>query len=106
MEPAAQEAQPEQNQAPAGDTVEISSDGRRRLAELADTARAGLDAGGSDVAESASTDDLRQERILLARMRMKSGYYNQSDVKKQIADVLAGELFASPPDEPEASEQT
>ena len=104
MEPATQESQPEQNQAPAGDTVEISSDARRRLAELADTARAGLDTGRPDVAE-ASADDLRQERILLARMRMKSGYYNQSDVKKQIADVLAGELFASPPDEPEGPEQ-
>ena len=98
--------QPAKQATAAEDSVVISEKAREQLAQLADRALTEIDpAAKSERAEEfAAGGDLRHEKILLAKTRIRSGYYNQADVKRAIADRLADELIDRPPDEPETSE--
>lgn len=58
------------------DSVEISPDGRQRLAELADAALL------SD----------KQTKLELVRARIAQNYYDRSDVKEQVAGRLIDDL--------------
>ena len=58
------------------DSVEISIDGRQRLAELADAAL--------------HTD--RRTKIDLIRARIAQNFYDRSDVKEQVASMLMDDL--------------
>ena len=67
---------------PREDSVEISSEGRRRL-EVREEAQA-LSAQVPDVSES------RAEKIAEIRARVESGHYNDPDVQRDIAGLLVG----------------
>lgn len=60
-----------------GDVIEISYRGRRKLAELADAALK------SELPVSDSEDRIRR-----IRERIDSGFYDQAEIKKTIADRL------------------
>ena len=64
-----------------GDVIEISYSGRRKLAELADAALK------SELPVSDSED-----RIRLIRERIDSGFYDQVEIKKAIADRLIDDM--------------
>ncbi len=71
------------------DALVISSDARRQLAELADSAR---DLVSRMDLDNDGSDEIREDKIQLARARIKSGYYDLPEIKKQIADRLADDL--------------
>ena len=88
-----------------GDVIEISYSGRRKLAELADAALKST-SSGSDTRETtehslaqrpdrtgaADSSDDREDRIRRIRDRIDSGFYDQSDVKKTIAERLLDDM--------------
>ncbi len=73
------------------DTVEIVSESRRRIAHLADSLRAryGItDAVGvrKEIDGEASSES---SRIRMIQARVRSGYYDQADVLRIVADKMA-----------------
>ncbi len=95
--------QPEKKAAARSDSVEISAGARERLAVLADEARLRVesDETASPTAATGNDADLRQDKIRLARARIRSGYYNQPEIKQDIAAKLADNINETPPDNPE-----
>ncbi len=89
------------------DSVVISDDARDRLAVLADEARQRLQESGNTEGTTRIDrgPELRQDKIRLARARIRSGYYNQPEVKEAIAERLADELTTQPPENPETPTQ-
>ncbi len=81
---------------PSSDRVEISDAARKRLAELADAARRELPA--IEHAEKLA-------RLNDIRARIRSGYYDQPEVKRRIADRLADELGKAMEDNNEIEEE-
>ena len=87
------------------DTVEISQEARKKLAELADQALR-EQSDGRAVAEAASqTDDktvaeeendseriLTPERLAEIRKRIGSGFYDRPEIKDKIIDKLADDI--------------
>jgi len=94
-----------EKKAAAADSVEISTGARERLALLADQARLRIDSDdpASPTAAAENDADLRQDKIRLARARIRSGYYNQPEIKQDIAAKLADNINERPPDNPETS---
>ena len=80
-----------------GDQLVISEDARARLAALADAARA------EEILTPPPEDaeGLRMEKMRLASDRMRSGYYDRPEIKRQIADRLADEMCRRSPEQPE-----
>jgi hypothetical protein len=84
------------------DRVEISENARAKLAELADQALTeqyephdGTRAGPQREAEdtrSHSSASARHSKLAEVRKRIRSGFYDQTDVKKEIADRLADDI--------------
>ncbi len=88
------------------DTVEISDDARRKLAELADAVLRARGAEptrqaqvgdvrkteGRGMSESRDTDANRADKIEQARRRIETGFYDRPEVKKEIADRLTDEM--------------
>ena len=76
------------------DRLELSVSVRERLAVMADAARTESaersDAVVSDTADEAAA---RRGRVRLAKARMVSGYYDQPEVKQEIAARLAERLW-------------
>ena len=75
------------------DRVEISTDARARLAELADrelkAGGASTEAGPTRPNESGSD---RQTRIDEIREKIESGFYDRPEVRNQIVDRLTDDL--------------
>ncbi|MFZ5979600.1 MAG: hypothetical protein ACOYVF_03115 [Candidatus Zixiibacteriota bacterium] len=82
------------------DTIEISEDARKKLAELADAAllktradeartEADLPVEGGESGERA---ELSKEVIDEIRQRMESGFYDNPDVKGRIVDRIIDDL--------------
>ncbi|MDF1543649.1 MAG: hypothetical protein P1R58_00950 [bacterium] len=68
------------------DTVSISLQARKRLAELADSSR-------PLAPEQANTEsDGDATRLDLIRARIADGFYSREDVRAMIADKLTGHL--------------
>lgn len=86
--------------APKKDSVEISGEARKRLAELADRywKEAGLSSGPG------AGDRCASERVTRARTRIESGYYEDPEVKEKIADRLI-EGIRKDYDEPNENEE-
>ncbi len=95
---------------PAGDRVEISTEARMKLAALADQALHEISKSKSHDSSKATGKPLTQvhtaqkqvvgdvgktARIECVRDRVESGFYNQPDVKKRIAERLATEFWKS-----------
>jgi hypothetical protein len=85
------------------DTVDISEDARRKLAELADRALAEMggvdnefdgriDRNGKSAASGSGKADQISERLDEVRRRIESGYYDRADIKGDIADRLSDEM--------------
>jgi anti-sigma28 factor (negative regulator of flagellin synthesis) len=72
----------ENSTAPKKDSVEISEEARRKMADLADAAlrvdRMQTEAGSEKLAE--------------VRKRIDSGFYEQAEIRHQIAEGLLGEF--------------
>ncbi|MBD3403627.1 hypothetical protein GF420_12085 [candidate division GN15 bacterium] len=88
----------ESSKKPADDRVEISEDGRARLAHEADQARREqltMDGGSveeaSATAEESSLADGKLEQI---RLKILSGFYQNRDVIDTIADRLSDDMGA------------
>lgn len=64
-----------------GDSVDISLESRRKLAELADSKREDNDS----LVKS-------RDRIDAIRQRVEAGYYRQADIQRSIADRLIDDL--------------
>jgi hypothetical protein len=95
----------QENAAPENtDSVVISDRAREQLARLADRALAEADFSATTATEDAADEDVRIEKIMLAKARIQAGYYNQPEVREQLADRLADELIDQPPENPETSE--
>lgn len=92
---------------PLADSVEISNEARMKLAALADKARRetlgaqnqeGLQAAeasqkkDSARQKSVTGSDDKKGKLEQVRLRIKSGFYNQPEVKKEIAERLTEEL--------------
>lgn len=88
-----------------GDVIEISYNGRLKLAELADAAlkseppvsntRGITEYSSTRRPDQAKTEDLsddRDVRIRRIRERIDSGFYDRSDVKRTIADRLIDDM--------------
>ncbi len=84
------------------DTVDISEDARRKLAELADRALAEMggvdsefdghvDRNGTSAASGGKAEQI-SERLDEIRRRIESGYYDRADIKGDIADRLSDEM--------------
>jgi hypothetical protein len=83
------EAQPKKQ---AVDTIEVSENARKKLAEAADNARTTL-LNGAEGSGAKSLNDLSgSERITRLRQRVESGYYERPEIKKQIAESLADDI--------------
>jgi hypothetical protein len=85
------------------DTVDISEDARRKLAELADRALAemggvnnefdgGVERHGSLAESRSGKADQISERLDEIRRRIDSGYYDRPDIRGDIADRLSDEM--------------
>ena len=86
------------------DTVEISREARKKLAELADQAlrnRSGAEAAAGERAETADktvTEKEKTERILTPerlaeiRKRIGTGFYDRPEVRDKIIDKLADDI--------------
>ncbi|RKX25651.1 MAG: hypothetical protein DRP47_09470 [Candidatus Zixiibacteriota bacterium] len=78
------------------DTVELSSNAREKLAQLADSARARYGLGemqrGNCLENEGSSSELRVEKIKLARERISQSFYNQKHIMQEIADKLTDEI--------------
>ncbi len=68
------------------DTVSISLQARKRLADLADTSRT------LSTAKTETETELGQTRLDQVRERIANGYYDRNDVRIEIADKLIGHL--------------
>ncbi|MBU0983963.1 MAG: flagellar biosynthesis anti-sigma factor FlgM [candidate division Zixibacteria bacterium] len=80
----------EPRHSPAADTVQISDDGRARLAEAADRL---LAEKGYSVLDSQPDGDIDDgDRIGQIRRRIEQGYYERPDVRSEIADRLIDDL--------------
>ncbi len=85
---------------PGKDSVEISPTGRR-LAEEAGQAPQPSDVDSAGATEESKTEaeveeveqtDVRKQKIEQARQRIESGYYDQPEVKKEIARRITDDL--------------
>ena len=75
------------------DSVELSLDGRQRLAQLADTARIRHGLGKMPPRDTAESDgSLRMDKIQQVRLRINKGFYDQPHIRKEIAEKLADEM--------------
>jgi hypothetical protein len=79
------------------DRVEISGDGRSKLAQLADSARLQELRDMQRNAEEATAvnkgeSQLTNGRLEQIRLKILSGYYDSPDVKARIADRLSDEM--------------
>ena len=85
------------------DTVDISEDARRKLAELADRALAEMggvnnefdgrvDRNGKSAVSGSGKADQNSERLDEIRQRIESGYYDQPEIRGDIADRLSDEM--------------
>jgi hypothetical protein len=97
MSPAAsQNAEPRKpsQTSPPADIIEISGEGRRRLAEMADALVGEPEAKdfgtGSEPVAPVDTD--RPDRLDEIRRRVARGDYGRPEVKRQIADRIADEM--------------
>jgi hypothetical protein len=71
------------------DRVEISDEARIRLAEMADRELRREALGPQPAATEASDAD---DKLDIVRRRIQTGYYDQPDVKKNIADKLIDDM--------------
>lgn len=93
---------------PRGDSVELSRDSRGQIGEAADLARSEeYSEQGLRGKVRARRDDIEAsrlqgdgDRLEAIRDRIESGYYEQPDIKRQIAGRLADALM--PPDDAES----
>lgn len=69
-------AAPDQGVSTEKDSIEISQDARRKLAEMAD--------------EALRTD--RRDRVEQIRGRIAEGFYDRPEVKEQVAERLMNDL--------------
>ena len=74
---------------PIEDRAEISTEGRSRLAELADRERLREQQGPEPVAADNLTNE---ERLEIIRKRAASGYYDDPKVRGKIVDKLIDDL--------------
>jgi hypothetical protein len=77
------------------DTVDISEDARRKLAELADRALAEMGGVSNEfdgrVDRNGKADQI-SERLDEIRRRIEAGYYDRPEIKGDIADRLSDEM--------------
>jgi len=75
------EIAPAANKPAGGDTAEISDTAHRlmELRQAVDSGRVALDA----------LPEVRPEKLEIARMRIKSGFYNSADVRERVATGVA-----------------
>ena len=87
---------PASSQETPGDRLDISDDGRARLADMADKARKeqGEDALPNKIGatEQEHALELKDGRLEQIRLKILSGYYDSAAVRDSIADRLTEEL--------------
>jgi hypothetical protein len=81
----------------AGDRVEISNETRMKLAALADRAfheasKTHRQSGSKAIQKSLQQHDNKTAKLERVRERVKSGFYNRSDIRQKIAERLAAKF--------------
>ncbi|MEA2031491.1 MAG: flagellar biosynthesis anti-sigma factor FlgM [candidate division Zixibacteria bacterium] len=78
------------------DTVELSSDAREKMAQMADSARAKYGLGEMPTNDSSVKSEnkagLRMDKIKTAKERVKQGFYDQQHVRQEIADKMMDDI--------------